>query len=309
MSAKELCAMLITRSLKDLNDDEENIVVDYLEQIGIEVDLDTKPREMCQKLLEKTMEKELGKKIPITAYANNILSKEKEVMESKKQEREQRTVNDQRKKDEKALESMNKELPGCIRSTGNLLSKNLYSLVVDPDLGIVKLKDGTSQYIAAVGVSNKLYNDIFTQLHEPILELTTSKGNRGYARIVGVHDGPNDLISVSPLISYILKSGEKDGAFISFCSSIPKISKIKFTYYGNKLDLNNILPNLMEKLPEVINAFSYLSLGMILQVVINNKEQHIRVDGIYDENDRPIFAGLIPFIESDLPFEIEADLP
>ena len=34
-NAKELCAMLITRSLKDLNEDEEEIVVDYLEKLRI----------------------------------------------------------------------------------------------------------------------------------------------------------------------------------------------------------------------------------------------------------------------------------
>lgn len=38
-NAKELCAMLITRSLKDLNDEEEEIVVDYLEKLKIKTKL------------------------------------------------------------------------------------------------------------------------------------------------------------------------------------------------------------------------------------------------------------------------------
>lgn len=51
-SAKELCAMLITRALKDLNEDEEEIVVDYLEKIGVKTKLTMKPRELCTLLLE-----------------------------------------------------------------------------------------------------------------------------------------------------------------------------------------------------------------------------------------------------------------
>jgi hypothetical protein len=77
-SAKELCALLITRALKDLGEEEEEVVVDYLESIGVEVDLDMKPRDMCIALLEKTMVKELGKKVPMTAYANSLI-KPKEV--------------------------------------------------------------------------------------------------------------------------------------------------------------------------------------------------------------------------------------
>lgn len=61
-SAKELCALLITRGLKELNEEEEEVVVDYLEDIGVEVDLDAKPRDLCVALLEKVMTKDLGKK-------------------------------------------------------------------------------------------------------------------------------------------------------------------------------------------------------------------------------------------------------
>ena len=78
-SAKELCALLITRALKDLGEEEEEVVVDYLESIGVDVDLDMKPRDMCVALLEKTMVKELGKKVPLTAYANSLI-KPKEVV-------------------------------------------------------------------------------------------------------------------------------------------------------------------------------------------------------------------------------------
>ena len=40
MSAKSLCAMLITRSLKDLTEEEEEIVADYLHDMGVSVRCD-----------------------------------------------------------------------------------------------------------------------------------------------------------------------------------------------------------------------------------------------------------------------------
>ena len=57
MSAKQLCAQLVTRALQDLTEEEEEVVVDYLESAGISVDLDANPRELCTLLLEKLCKK------------------------------------------------------------------------------------------------------------------------------------------------------------------------------------------------------------------------------------------------------------
>ena len=46
---------------------------------------------------------------------------------------------------------------------------------------------------------------------------------------------------------------------------------------------------------------------MVLKTKINGKEIEVRVDKLEDKDDRPIFAGLIPFEVTDLPFEIVAD--
>ena len=60
MSAKELCAMLITRGVKNLTDEEEDVVVDYLESLGIQTNIDDSSKDMCLTLLEKSMQEDMG---------------------------------------------------------------------------------------------------------------------------------------------------------------------------------------------------------------------------------------------------------
>ena len=307
-SAKELCSMLITRSLKDLNEDEEDIVIDYLEDIGIEVNLDMKPRDMCVALLEKTMKKDLGKQVPLTAYANNVLGKSKSESDEKLKIKEKQFIESKRIKDRKILEDKSKTLPGCIVSDKDILSKQLYDLKVDPTLGIVKLEDGTSQYTASVSLSDDLYNKIFLSHENPILEINTSKGYKAYSRIVEAHSGSSNLVLISPLVAAILDIKNIDGGFLRLCMYLPEISKVGFTFYGNKQELEDVLPLLINKLPSVINAFSYLSLSMVLNTNINGKNVEVRVDKLEDQDETPIFAGTIPFGEKDLPFEIQPDI-
>jgi hypothetical protein len=312
-SAKELCALLITRALKDLGEEEEEVVVDYLESIGVEVDLDMKPRDMCIALLEKTMVKELGKKVPMTAYANSLI-KPKEVkfvdQEAARLEKRREERNLARLK----LEKRANELPGCVFAGSNLVKKTLYDLETDPELGIVGLEDGSSQYTAAIAVSQRLYDAIFSEYENPVIEIVTGKGNRGYSRITAPHSGRDDLILVSPLVAGLLNfRGGKEGGFLKLCISLPEIKKIDFTFYGGEKELNENMKVIIEKVPNLINAFSYLSLGMVLTVDLAAegspmKEIQIRVDGLFDEDSRPLFAGIIPFGLGDLPFDIKPDI-
>lgn len=186
-SAKDLCAMLITRSLKSLNDDEEEAVADYLDSIGVEVDLGMKPRDMCELLLEKTMEKELGKKVPVTAYANQLLGKSQSESEEKLKKKKEKEVKENRKKMEKNLEKKSEILPGCLVTDDKLMHpKRLYDLIVDPTIGIVELEDGTSQYTAVVAVSGNLYEKIFLQHQKPVIrnrdtqKIQSLRKNRSY---------------------------------------------------------------------------------------------------------------------------------
>lgn len=305
--AKELCAMLVTRALKDLDEDEEEIVVDYLNDLNIDVDIDTKPREMCRLLLEKTMEQELGKKVPLSAYANQLLGKITATKSIEEDARKKYELETGRRRKEKELQSKDKVLLGCIPGDP-IFTRNLYDIVVNPELGIEILNDGTMQYTSLVSVSENLYNNIFLSLNNPVLEINTSQGLKAYARVGEPHFESNNIIYISPLVGALLKVNVRDGAFIKLCKSLPGIAKVDFTYYGGKEELNNILGELRNKLPSVINAFSYLSLGMILLTEINGKEVQVRVDGLYDNYERPIFAGLIPFGEHDLPFEINPDI-
>ena len=301
-NAKELCAMLITRSLQDLNEDEEEIVVDYLENIGIETNLDMKPKELCYTLLDKIKDK----RIPMTAYANSILNKEENKNIKLREERQEKDLERQRLKTQKNLE--NTKLPGCIPDDGDILSKGLYDLKVDPSLGVVQLNDGTAHYSSVISLSFELYQKIFLKHENPILEITNSKGYKTYSRIGEPHNGPSNLILVTPLVSTLLNFKEVDGGFVRLCIHLPEISKVDFTFYGNKNELDEILPFLINKLPSVINAFSYLSLGLILNTKINGREVKVRVDKLEDSDSRPIFAGLIRFSEGDLPFEITPDI-
>ena len=308
MNAKELCGMLITRSIKDLDEDEEDIVVDYLEKLGIDVDIDTTPKEMCVLLLEKLMVKDLKRRVPITAYANKIVTESKEHKAQKTQQVRRQDVEIRRKQEQKRMEGRSRDLPGCIPSEDPIFSKTLYDLVVDPDLGIVRLSDGSSQYTAVVSVSQNLYEKVFLQTDKPVLELSTSKGFKGYGRIGELHSNADNIIYVTPLIGSLLNVGQKEGAFVKLCVALPEVSKVKYTFYGTQEELDSMLQDIINKLPSVVNGFSYLSLGMVLITDIGGKEIKVRVDGLLDSSDRPIFVGLIPFGESDLPFEISPDM-
>ena len=104
----------------------------------------------------------------------------------------------------------------------------------------------------------------------------------------------------------------KEGGFLKLCISLPEIKKIDFTFYGGEKELNENLKVIIEKVPNLINAFSYLSLGMVLTLDLAAegspaKEIQIRVDSLFDEDERPLFAGIIPFGLSNLPFDIKPD--
>ncbi len=305
-TAKELCAMLITRSLANLTEDDEDVVVDYLEDLGIEVDLDTHPKELCLLLLEKTMTKDMGGKVPITAYANKILDDKKVEQHIKDEKNKERKTKQDRERIERNLQERSRNLPGCVPEM-NVIKNTEYSLIVDEELGIDMLPDNTLQYSSVVSIPSQLYQTIYRSLENPIIEITTSKGYKGYARITSYHDD-NDAIYITPLVGKILNINNEAKAFLKVCKYLPPINYVGFTFYGIKEDLDRILSDLIIKLPKVINAFSYLSLGLVLKTFINEEEISIRVDTLEDTNKMPIFAGILPLGDLDLSFEIESDM-
>lgn len=302
--AKELCAMLITRSLANLTEEEEDIVVDYLEDLGISVDIDTHPKDLCITLLDKTMQKDIGRSVPLTAYSNKIMDKQKSVREEKEKKDNERRLLQDRERIERNLKLREKSLPGCIPEE-NINQNQSYSLIVNQELGIEVLPDNNLQYSAVISVPSNLYQNIYNKLSSPIIEFTSGKGKKGYARIKDYHAGED--IYISPLVGRILDIDNIGEAILRVCSYLPEIHFVNFTYYGSKEELDQMLPLLVKKLPKVINAFSYLSLGMVLRTMIDGKEVSIRVDNLEDEEKMPIFAGVLPFGDSDLKFDIEAD--
>ena len=309
MSAKSLCAMLITRSLKDLTDDEEEVVVDYLSDLGIDVDADASPKSMCVELLERLMAKELGKKVPLTAYANQL--KQEEVEKAKLVALKRKDIMRNRVRNE--LEAKSAVLPGCIDAKLGILSSTVipYDLLVDQELGLHRLDDSTGenllQYSAVISIATDLYDRIFNQIDDPVIQITSFDGHVAYARIAGSHLDRAEVIYVSPLVAAILGAGEKLRlkAFLKLCNSLPTIDNVKFTYYGSQPELNQLLPLLIERLPGLINAYSYLSLGMVIPVTVNGSR--VRVDGLFDRDGRPIFAGILPFGSTELPFTIDPE--
>lgn len=312
MSAKELCALLITKSLKNLNEDEEEIVIDYLTDLGYDVDIDTKPQELCRLLLNATMKKELKKEVPISAYANSLLDKGKVLSEQKNKLANEKALEASRIQKRKELENKSKVLPGCNVNNDKLISKNLYDLIVDQELGYSVADDTHS---AIISISENLYTTIFMKLNDPIVEITSNKGNKAYARVGEYHQENDSTIYISQLVADILdindvnsKNNKNVGGFLKLCNSLPEITHIGFTYYGSQEKLDEDLPMLIEKLPKVINGFSYLSLGMILYITTSTSNITIRVDSLLSFGDEEIFAGIIPLAENDLPFDINADI-
>ena len=308
--AKELCAILITKQLQELNEEETDIVVDYLEDIGIEVDIDMDDKFLCRSLLEKAMQDELGRPVPISAYANKIIAVSGEKEKEKAHERQRREIERKRKSTQKLLEKKDQKLPGCV--TGNIgIPKGLLNFVVDPDLGIQRDSEGNMIYTAVASVSPEIYQQIFLSVSNPVLELVTSKGNRGYARLGEPIPMESNQVYITPLVSRLLKLDEEPGksGFVRLCVAMPTIYKIDFTFYGNKTDLDTNIEYLINKLPDTINAFSSLSLGMELIVIKADGETLIvRIDGLSGEDGKPIFSGLIPVGLTDIPFEITPDI-
>ena len=307
MSAKSLCAMLITRSLKDLTEEEEEIVADYLHDMGVNVRSDATPASMCVKLLEKLMAKELGKKVPITAFANQVQAAEIEnqrLLVLKRKEMARDKVRSQ-------LVAKSAVLPGCIDAKLGILSSNVvpYDLLIDRELGIQALNDSTGenllQYSAVISIASELYEQIFNQIDDPVIQITSFDGRIAYGRIAAAHQNKPTVIYISPLVATLLGVGDNSKALLKLCNSLPIVANIKFTYYGSQAELDGVLPLLIERLPALVNAYSYLSMGMVIQATM--KGDRVRVDGLYDAAERPIFAGILPFGDNQLPFTIDPE--
>jgi hypothetical protein len=318
-SPKELCSLLISKGLKELSPDEEDSVVNYLEDSGVRVGLRDKTTDICVKLLQLTMVEDGydPQKVPVRIYANTLIEREKSERESKFQQTSERRrlqeIEDQRNDARKRLEQQAKTLPGCVVADSDILPKTLFTLQVDPELGLMILPDGSLQYSSVISINGDLYEQLFLALENPIVELGAGQGYKTYVRISDAHQGDRNLVYISPLVATSLNIENEGSAFVKLCVSLPQIRRIEFSFLGTSETLTSILERITEKLPDLINAFSYLSLGMILRTSIKTDREDLvlnaRVDGLYDESDQAIFAGLIPFGESDIPFEINADMP
>ena len=199
-SAKELCAMLITRGINTLNEEEADVVVDYLEEVGVEVELDTTPKELCLNLLDKTMQEDLGRRVPLTAYANSLIEKEKKTSEEKLVKRKEREIGRKRRRFEEELERKSNQLPGCIPDENNLVSRDLYDLVVDENVGVIVLPDNSLQYAALISVPEDMYRRIFLNISNPVIEIISSKGYKAYDRIESAYQTQENRILLSPLV-------------------------------------------------------------------------------------------------------------
>jgi hypothetical protein len=172
----------------------------------------------------------------------------------------------------------------------------------------MQLSSGESQYTATVSLPMALYEKIFSAERNPVLEITTNKGNRGYARIGEPHADSPSTIFISPLVAMSLNVTDTGSAFLKLCSSLSTIDHVEFTFYGDQARLDQLLDRLITALPEVVEAFSYLSLGMVLNTQIEGEKIEVRVDGLTSDAEQTIFAGLLPFGISNITFDITPDV-
>ncbi len=300
-SAKELCSLLITRGLSELTDEEEEIVVDYLENIGIEVELDDTPKQLCTSLLQKIMKDDIKRLVPITAYSNSLLKLESEKQIKSNQQKMDDRIKRKEKiryaKLEKKLISQHGDLPGC-EISDNILP--MFQFIYDPILGI-----NNGILTSVVSVPDTMYTKIFKTLSNPTLEIITIEGRTVYVRIEPSKNKnqSSNVIYMSGLVSQILNTQNTYG-YVKVCKSLPYISHIEFTYLGSEDQMNDDFEYLLKVLPSIVTSFSSLSLGMILRTLKDNRDIHVIVNGLSGDNNKPIFAGLLPFGETNIPFDI-----
>lgn len=318
-NAAEVCARLLTRALKELTEEQEELVTDYLYSIGINIEADISSRDMCLVLLEKLMIDEYGNKVPVTAFANNILEKAKKASEIRAQQVKAQQITYNRALKEKELKQQTGNMLGCEISNTNIFSKIPYKLVIDPTIrtDVNRAEEAEGAYSAVILLSTNLYNELLLNFDSPLLEIVTLKGARAYVRVQGTYESSNDdhVIHITPLVAEILEldpNVKSAQAFVKLCNALAEISFVEFRYYGTQEELNGVLQQIQEILPSIINRYSYLSLGMVFKLQIPDNigvlNQHeVRVDRIYDTNKDSIYAGIIPQGDVAIEFEIFPD--
>lgn len=311
MSAKEICAKLITRKLSQLSTDEMDEVYDFLDDKGYDINIDMSSRQLCTILMEDLMKDDSiskglsGKsRIPMTAFANKVLKDENEKRLIKEEKMRLARIKRQRSEKKKELESQSRQLQGCRKNRG-FLPNVMYNQVMDLDIGI--FKSGDQEYYGAfIQVPMQLYMKIFNEIDSPIIELKTNTGLMTYARIEGPHNGNNRLIKTSPLISNLLD--DKSTVTLNLCIDMPIIENINFLYYGSEEELNSVRRELSVKLPDILNRLASLNLGMELQVMLDSGLKTVLVDGLYDLENTLVFSGIFPLGESNIDFNISPDM-
>lgn len=317
MSAKELCAKLITRKLSDLSPDEKEDVYYWLDDRGYDLNVDMSSRTLCSMLMQDLMKEEVEKednikegmgrsvRIPMTAYANKVLQEEKAKRKQREKLRKTQKIRQVRQQNVKELQNKIVELPGCIRDNSGVIGQRKYLALTEPNVGLVN-SQGTEYTAAFVTVPQNMYGQIFDKSDNPILEITAGSGIKTHARIEGPHDGSDDIIFVSVLIAQILQSQTE--VSLKLCVDMPIVKSINFTYYGTEKDLSKIEVELSEKLPEVINMLASLQLGMELQVALSSGIEKVLISELRDTQEREVYSAVLPLGLSEIPFEVKADI-
>lgn len=304
-SAKELCARYITRQITELDEEEKDDIYYYLDDRGYEVTTETKPRQLCMMLMEDLIKKEGAGRIPITAYSHKIiqdLDRAREVRARKYAEAEEKA---QRRRKIMELERSSSVLPGCVKDRSGIVPNVPYSFILDPAVGLIRDSEGQEVYKSLVNVPENIYMQIFTRgIDKPVLELSTPRGKKTYARIAGPHSGINNMLLLNFLTQEELGLREGDKIFMKLCVDMPEITSIMFTYYGTQEELNEILPELIVKLPKNINTMTSLKLGDEIHV---DNRYTVRIDKLYSEGGEEVFSGIFPLGYSNVPFEIEPE--
>lgn len=297
-NAQELCSELLLNITKNLTDEEEELVVDYLDNIGIEVDLDVEQNKMCRMLFD-SLTKKLPGRVPVQALANKILDDRKIRLGENVETKTEESLEERRDKISDQLLTSGKTT--CVLDESNIVPTNqMYKFITD-ELGITTESDYT-HYNAVVKLPIKLYEKIFFNVENPVLKITKFGGNHEstYVKINGYNDKfyTNESI-VEPIEITDITDDYKNRIIID--KHTPYISHVKFIYYGDKKELNKNLLAIRNSLKE--NDVRSFRVG---STVLADKGYKFMVGSIKDENNRNVSIGRIKYDMDDIKFDIES---
>jgi len=309
-SANELCALLITKQVEGLTIEEEDLVVDYLYKIGIDVSPNDSQQVICNTLISKLLEKEGTARIPRTAFANKLIENERQFKIDQANRMRKQRIYDHRLKQVDSLVSAARRTECLLDTTGLIPPEKIYTLIKKNDFGLFEGLNGSKYIKAVIKIPSNLYKKIFQHIDIPILKITPIGKDSmiEYIKIEGYHNDDTDFIYMTESTRILLNIDEIGAAKLQLCKSVSVIDQIDFIFYGNNEQLIKYVEAIKILLPNLINAYSVLKVGITLTLFDkNNILLVVLIHKLYS-NGKEVFIGALPPGTNEIPMNILADI-